>query len=173
MRLHLPDMFDAIDLKKEDRRLEQVQFASARAVRKAPAAEPSPAAPIPPAELTVQEAEKFYGARELDKARETYRRALGQTEDKTVHARAYYGLARIAALERQPELAEQLFRKTLELTPDPHTHSWTEVYLARLAEAAGERGQAAQHYKAALAVQGLSPGARQAAEQGLQKTMSP
>jgi hypothetical protein len=45
--------------------------------------------------------------------------------------------------------------------------AWAEVYLGRLSDAAGERDQAAQHYQAALAVEGASSGARQAAEQGL------
>ena len=76
-------------------------------------------------------------------------------------------------LKNEPELAEQLFRKTLELSPDPHTRSWSEIYLGRLAEGYGERAQAAQHYQAALAVEGAPPGARQAAEQGLQKAPKP
>jgi hypothetical protein len=33
----------------------------------------------------------------------------------------------------------------------------------------GHREQATQHYQSALAVEGVSPGARQAAEQGLKK----
>jgi tetratricopeptide (TPR) repeat protein len=112
----------------------------------------------------------LYAARDLDKAGETFRSVLQQTQDKPLHARAYYGLARIAALQRNPELAEQLFRKTLELSPDAHTHAWTEVYLGRLAQASATPEQAAAHFKAALAIQGASAGARQAAEEGLSKT---
>ncbi|MDZ4800456.1 MAG: hypothetical protein SGI92_20045 [Bryobacteraceae bacterium] len=170
MRLYLPDMLDAIDLKKEDRRLQQVQFAATKTVRKAVAAlkpdEPEPS----PAEKALAEAEKIYTGRDLERAREAFLKIVTQFDDNATRSRAYYGLARIAALKSEPELAEQLFRKTLELSPDPHTWSWTLVYLGRIAEGYGEREQAAQHYKTALTVEGAPPGARQAAEQGVQKS---
>jgi tetratricopeptide (TPR) repeat protein len=105
----------------------------------------------------------------LDKAAETYRKILEQTDNKSLHARSYYGLARIAALQKDPELAEKLFHKTLELSPDGQTRAWSEVYLGRLADISGDREQATQHYHAALAVEGASEGARKAAEQALKK----
>lgn len=169
MRLYFPDMVEAVDLKKEDKRIQQVRFVESAAVRKAP---PPPAPPQPtasPAEQALEAADKLYSSRDLDKAREEYLKLVRQTDDNRIHARAYYGLARVAALKNEAELAEQLFRKTLELTPDPHTHSWTEVYLGRLAEGFGERDKALGHYKAALGIEGAPPGARQAAEQGLTK----
>lgn len=169
MRLHFPEMVDAIDLKKEDRRLQQVQWAESKAVRKvAPVAVPQPV--VSPAIQALDNADSLYAARDIDKAREAYMALTRQTDDKTVHARAYYGLGRVAALKNEPDLAEQLFRKTLELTPDAHTRAWAEIYLGRLAEGFGEPERAHQHYKAALAVEGAPPGARQAAEQGLTKT---
>jgi tetratricopeptide (TPR) repeat protein len=168
MRLYFPDMIAAIDLKKEDKRLEKVEFATRREGKKVSESVPRPPpAPVSPAEKSLQSAEKLYADRDLDQARDVYRRVLEQTEDKSLHARTYYGLARIAALQKDPELAEKLFRKTLEAAPDSQTRAWAEVYLGRLADASGEREQAAQHYQAALAVEGASSGARQAAEQGL------
>jgi tetratricopeptide (TPR) repeat protein len=113
----------------------------------------------------------LYSERKLEKAGEAYRQVLQQTEDKPLHARTYYGLARIAALQRDPDLAEKLFHKTLELSPDSQVRAWTEVYLGRLSEIAGEREEAVRHYEAALAVKEASAAARQAAEQGL-KTKS-
>jgi hypothetical protein len=44
------------------------------------------------------------------------------------------------------------------------------VYLGRLSDAAGDRDQAVRHYQAALAVQGASPAAREAAEKGAQRS---
>jgi tetratricopeptide (TPR) repeat protein len=169
MRMYLPDMLDAIDLKKEDRRLAQVTFAQTKTVKRAERMTPAPAPVLNSSQRSLESAEKLYANRNLDGAREEYLKLVQQTDDKSVHARAYYGLARIAALKNDPESAEQLFRKTLELSPDPHTLSWTEVYLARLAEGFGEREEAARHYRAALGVQGAPPGAREAAEQGLKK----
>lgn len=169
MRMYLPDLVDAIDLKKEDRRLAQVTFAQTKTARLAERMTPPPEPALSPAQRGLEAAEKLYAGRDLDGAREQYLKLVQQTDDKTIHARAYYGLARVAALKNDPELAEQLFRKTLELTPDPHTLAWTEVYLARLAEGFGEREEAARHYRAALAVTGAPPGAREAAELGLKK----
>lgn len=172
MRLYLAEMLDAIDLRKEDKRLSKVEFASAKDTRAAPVA-PRPAEPEQsPNEQALTKADNLYTGRDLDAAREAYLKLVRQVDDKGIHARAYYGLARVAALKNEPELAEQLFRKTLELSPDPHTRSWSEVYLGRLAEGYGEKEQAAQHYQSALAVEGAPPGARQAADLGVRKLTS-
>jgi len=168
MRLYLPVMLDGIDLRKEDKRLQAVSFAKTKPVRKSA---PSVAVPEPegsPAEKALDAEDKLYAARDLEAAREAYLKIVRQFEENETRARGYYGLARIAALKNEPDLAEQLFRKTLELTPDPHTKSWTLVYLGRIADGFGEKEQAAQHYKSALAVEGAPPGARKAAEQGIE-----
>jgi tetratricopeptide (TPR) repeat protein len=169
MRLYFPDMVSAIDVKKESNRLEKVKFATTRPERKMSegVSVVPPPAPLSPAAKSLETAEQLYADKKLDKASEAYRKVLEQTQDKPLHARTYYGLARIAALQRDPELAEKLFHKTLELTPDAQTRAWAEVYLGRLSDASGEREQAVQHYQAALAVKEASPGAKQAAEQGL------
>ncbi len=168
MRLYFPDLMENINLRKEDKRLEGIKFASARRAGKlvTPAQTKEPS--LTPAQKTLDEAEKqLYSEKNIEKARETYMRALQETDDKTIHARAYYGLGRAAALERNPELAEKLFHKTLELTPDPQTKAWAQVYLGRLSDLAGEREQAAQFYQAVLANEGASAAARKAAEEGL------
>lgn len=169
MRLHFPDMVSAIDLKKEEKRLEKIDFATARPVRKVALSESAAPKPeLSPASKTLEEAEKLYAGRNLDQARELYNQVLQQAGGKPLHSRAYYGLARIAALQRNPELAEKLFHKTLESEPDGQIASWAQVYLGRLADSADRREQATQHYQAAMAVSGASPAALQAAEQGLQ-----
>ncbi len=167
LRFYFPEIVNAIDLKREDQRLEKVEFATQRAERKVrvvPAEQP--AAPAGP-QKTLEEAEQFYTARDLDKAKTVYLRLLKETDDKPLHARAWYGLARIATLQRDPELAEQLFQKALDLMPDPQTAAWSHVYLGRLADAAGDRERATRQYQAALEVQGGSPAARDAAQKGL------
>ena len=171
MRMYFPDMMASMDLKKEVRRLEAVDLTVRPPHRaSAPAVERSPERARDAAELTIDEAEKLYEARSLDQAGELFRKALTQTEQKPLHARSYYGMARIAALQRNPELAEQLFRRTLEASPDPHTHAWSLVYLGRLAQSTATPEDAVAHFKAALAVEGASAKARQAAEEGLRKT---
>ena len=119
---------------------------------------------------TLAQAEQFYQDRSLEAARELFLKALQESGDKPLHAQAYFGLARIAALEKNPEMAEQLFEKTLESGPEPQTKAWALVYLARLSDAAGDREHAVQRYREALAVEGASPAARDAAQQGVQRS---
>jgi tetratricopeptide (TPR) repeat protein len=171
--MYFPEMIKAINLKKEEQRLEHVQFASEAHVRKAKAAPaPPPPPPLTGAKKTLEDAENLYRDRDLEKAKQAYSRLLQETEEKTLHASSYYGLARIAILQKDPELAERLFQKSLELAPEPQVRAWVEVYLGRLSDAAGERAEAVRHYKEALAVNGGSTAARQAAEQGMQQSFN-
>jgi tetratricopeptide (TPR) repeat protein len=169
MRLYFPDMLDQLDTRKESKRLDGVQFASAPTQRTIPSAQPAPAPEPTPADKALADAEKLYAGRDLDPAREKFLSILKLTDDKPVHARVYYGLARIAVLQKNLDLAEQLFRKTLELSPDPHTRSWTEVYLGRLYENTETPQDALEHYKSALATDGAPEGAKQAAAEGIRK----
>ena len=167
LRNYFPDLLGQIDLEREDRRLQRVQFASTATVHKA---KPAPAPPPPVlsgSAKSLAQAEDHYANRNLVAAREGYQRALEQPAENAVHARAYYGLARIAALDHDPELAEKLFQKTLDLSPDDETKSWVHLYLGRLSDAAGERQEAEKHYRAALAVRGAPEQVKVAAEKGL------
>jgi tetratricopeptide (TPR) repeat protein len=167
LRIYFPDLLGQIDLAHEDKRLQKVQFAKEATVHKAKAA-PAPPPPVlsGPAK-NLAEAEDLYTNRNLAGARESYRKVLQLPADNPVHARAYYGLARIAALDHDPELAEKLFQKALEMYPDDETKSWTYLYLGRLSDAAGDREQAQKNYRAALAVPGVPDQVKSAAEKGL------
>lgn len=167
LRNYFPDLLGQIDLEREDRRLQRVQFASSAPVHVAKEAPPPPAPILSGSAKTLAQAEGLYANRKLPEAQATYEKALQQPADKPVHARAYYGLARIAALDRDPELAEKLFEKALEMSPDDETKSWAHLYLGRLSDAAGDREQAEKHYRAALAVQGAPEQVKAAAEKGL------
>jgi tetratricopeptide (TPR) repeat protein len=170
MRFYYPDMIKDIDLKREDARLSQIEFVSQAPVRQAKVV-PAPKPPEPKGVYkTLEQAEQLYTERSLEGARQLYLKALAETSEKPLHAKAYYGLARIAALERNPELAENLFQKTLECSPEPQILAWTLVYLGRLSDAAGDREQATRRYQQALAVQGASPAAREAAQHGVQQS---
>jgi tetratricopeptide (TPR) repeat protein len=169
MRFYYPTLVNGIDVKRETERLAGFEFARERRARPAPPPlqrEPEKS----PGEKLIEDAEGLYANRELEPARTAFLKAL-RNEDTSIHARAYYGLARIAALERQPALAEELFRKTLEVSPDATTRAWTEVYLGRLAMAAQEpeRNKAAEHFRRALATEGGSDAAKNAATDALAK----
>lgn len=170
MRMYFPDMIDQINLKKETQRLDQVKFAEAKPKRlvKIPAVRPKVV--LTGAAKTLDDAEHAYSTKDYGQAKPLFQKALGETDDRGLQSRAYYGLARIAALERNPELSDKLFRKTLELDPPIDVACWSHIFLARLAGAAGDRDEASQHFRAVLAMQGIPARARQAAEQGLQET---
>jgi tetratricopeptide (TPR) repeat protein len=179
-------MVGAIDLVKEDARLSKVDFSREAAVKTVKVAAPPPPPLTGPAKV-LDEAEQAYRARDLDKANKMYLDVLQQTDLKAVHAKAYYGLARIAALKNDPESAERLFKKTLDLDPEPQDKAWTFVYLGKLALAASagdkqqgdpvqadkDRDQAAQYFREALKVPGASESAAAEAQKSLQMTSKP
>ncbi len=167
MRLYFPEIINGIDLKREEQRLDHIDFASERAARtrsvKREVAEPEPVG----VDKTLADAERAYRDKNYKHAKDLYLAAMQQTDQKPKHAKAYYGLARISALERDPETADRLFRKALELDPDAETKSWSLLYLGRLADSQNLHDEAVEHYKAALAVAGVPDEVRNAAEQGL------
>jgi tetratricopeptide (TPR) repeat protein len=167
LRNYFPDLLGLIDLEREDRRLQKVEFAKEATVHKAKSAPQPPAPALSASAKSLAEAEDLYASRNLGAARASYQRVLQEPSENPVHARAYYGLARIAALDHDPELAEKLFEKTLDMSPDDETKSWAYLYLGRLSDAAGQREQAEKQYRAALAVRGAPEQVKVAAEKGL------
>ncbi len=170
MRLYFPDMIDGIDLKREEQRLDHIDFAKERVARNVRKVQREVAAPEPTGiDKALADAEKAYTDRDLPRANEMFLKIVQQTDQKPVHAKAYYGLARIKVLEKDPETGDRLFRKVLELEPDPETKSWSLLYLGRLADSQKLHEEAVEHYKAALAVEGAPESVRKAAEQGLKE----
>lgn len=161
------DLVGQVDLAREDKRLEKVQFAKQAAVKIVKAPPPPDAPVLTGADRLLADADDLYKQRDLVQARERYLKVLDQTDNKTLHAKAYYGLARIAALQKDPELSERLFQKILELEPDAETKSWAYLYLGRLADAAGERDEAEKDYRAVLSIDGAPASVREAAQKGL------
>ena len=177
MRLYFQDLVEAIDLNKEEKRVGKVQFAATRAVHTVKAPAPPPPPELTGAEKSIADAQELSAhhdapAADLDKARELFLKSLQQTANSSLHAKAYYGLARIAALRRDPETAERLFQKVLELNPDADTKSWTYVYLGRLVLASEEPDRqktAEKYYRAALAIEAAPEAAKSAAKKALEQ----
>lgn len=169
LRLYFPNLFANLDFKREEKRMANVEFAASRTSRTVRAAQSVKPPELTGAAKTLDDAEQAYRARDLDRAKEIYVRVLEQTTEQPLHAKAYYGLARVALLQRDPETGDRLFRKALELGPDAETKSWSLLYLARLADSQGDRGQAVENYKAALAVPDAPDSVRQAALKGVEE----
>ncbi len=173
---YFADMVKAIDLAKEDARLASVEFESKSAPRSTPAEPVTPT--LSAAARALADAVRSYLGRaadpaNLEKAKALYTKAaaLGAGPEQ---AAAYYGLARVAILQKDPETAEGLFVKTLESGPDEQVKAWAYVYLGRLALAAGDGQEAALNFEQALKVNGASDMARSAASDGLKnKSINP
>lgn len=180
MLLYYPLMVGAIDLVKEDARLSKVEFNRTATVRtvKVPVAPPPP---VTGAAKTLEDAETAYKSKEWEQAKKLFLSVLQQTDQKPMHAAAYYGLARVALFEREPETGERLFLKTLDLEPEPFVRAWTLVFLGRMSiaaskgakeagaadESAAEKGKGLKYFQDALAVEGATEDARKAAQQGI------
>jgi tetratricopeptide (TPR) repeat protein len=168
MLTYYPELVGAIDLRKEDERLAKVDFNRELTLKTVHGAPPPPPPPqLTGASKTLDDAEQLYTARDLEKAKKLYLDLLAQTEEKPMHAAAYYGLARIAVLERDPESAERLFQKALDSNPLPPVKAWLLVYLGKLALAAGEHDPAIDYFQNALKVDGASDAARKEAQKSL------
>ncbi len=167
MKFYFPDLITSINLSKEEKRLEHFEFASKRTERVAKSAPKAPEPEPSAVEKALDEAEKLYTARDLGKARDAFAAILTKTDARPMQARAYYGLGRIAALNRDPESAERLFQKSLDLGAPPHEKAWTLVYLGKLSQAARQDAEASAHFTAALAVEGGSEKAKEAAKEAL------
>ena len=170
MLLYYPQLVGAIDMVKEDARLSKVVFTKGPAARPPVKGAPPPPPPaLTGAAKTLEDAEKLYTDNDLDRAKKRFLDVLKQTDQKSMHAAAYYGMARIAAKQKDPETAQRMFEKTLELEPEPWVKGWTLVYLGRLSMAAGDGPQAGKYFQRVLEFGGASDEARKAAQQHLQQ----
>ena len=172
LRFYYPDLVKTIDLKREAARLDKIEFATERPRRTKVVVPVEQKAEPTGVAKTLDDAEKLYKARDLEKAKEQYLLVLKQPGDRPLHAKAYYGLARVAALQNDPETAEGLFHQTVESSPEPEIAAWAYVYLGRLADASGRRDEATVQYKSALGIAGGSAAAKQAAQKGLEKAFT-
>jgi tetratricopeptide (TPR) repeat protein len=155
MRFFAEEMVNAIDLKRETARISAVKFDSGQLQRKG--RQVAVAGPeLSPSAKTLEQAETLYSAKSFEKSRDLFLKSLEQKGSAEEHAQAWYGLARIATLQNQPDAAVKLFEKTLDASPDPFTKGWSYVYLARLSRAASDPERAAKYYQEALAVKGAS-----------------
>jgi tetratricopeptide (TPR) repeat protein len=172
MLVYYKDMVSAIDVYKEDKRLSSVDFSKEAAASKVVRGGEHTAAPEPEpdaAARTLEEAEDAYTVRNLEKAHELFEKVLQLSDKLPVHASAYYGLGRIAILQKNLDEAERLFQKSLESEPAPFDRGWDMVYLARLALAAGEKEQAGKLLNGVLQLEGATDKAKDQAHQLLQQ----
>ena len=192
MSYYLPDLIKGIDVQAELRRLRGIQFAevpapgSTLAEAKSPAAS-KPRAAYDPALEELAEGQRQISARNGAAAAAAFERVLATHPDDV---RATYGLAVASALLGRPDRARELFSKVIAAAPnvsadpnassdpgrpsdpgkqaDPSNLAWSHIYLGRMYDVEGQRDQAVNEYRAALAVPGAPESARAAAQHGVE-----
>jgi hypothetical protein len=93
--------------------------------------------------------------------------------------RAVYGLAVASILQGDGAHARELFEQVVSATSgttsatDPLALAWSHIYLGRMNDLDGNREQAVQEYRAALAVDGAPEAARAAAQRGIAEAYQP
>lgn len=165
MKLHYPDMLAAIDVKKEKKRLETVEFAKSAPTR---VSAPMAKLQLDPAEENLQKAEGIYEQGDYEAANKIFRNVLTQTANKAMQGRAYYGMGRVAIHMNQRDEAVNDFQRTVDANPDPTLTAWSHVYLGKLALVSHHEDKATDEFKAAMAVDGASAMAKDAAEKALE-----
>ena len=119
MYLYYPEMMQAIDLVKEDRRLTGVEFSKDSAA--SPCRENARAGAASARDRRGQNARRSRAGLQFAPTRtnpkSSFLKTLEETEKPSMHASAYYGLARIALLEKDLDAAERLFQKSLDSDP--------------------------------------------------------
>ena len=168
MALYFPQMIDSIDLAREDKRIAQITFNDRRAVQKVKPAAPPPPPPLTGVAKMLESADALYRDRNLPGAKDAFRKVLEAEASRAAHARAWYGMARIALLEKDPETAEKLFHKAIEMDPEPDVRAWSHIYLGRLATLTDPPGDFEKEFQAALAVAGAPESAVNAAKKDLE-----
>jgi hypothetical protein len=159
----LPTMLAQIDVRKEEKRAGQVQFAAS--------ADPELLHLSRPKEgRLLVTAEERLTAGDAVSAEKLAKEALAEkTEDP---GRAYFILAQIAPNMKQ---ASDYFEQALKATNEPKVVAWSHIYLGRMLDLRDEqeggslRAEAVVHYQAAVNASASLPEAKAAAEQGLQK----
>jgi hypothetical protein len=165
----LPAMLTQIDIRKEQKRAGQIQFASA--------AEPELLQLSRPREgKLLTTAEERLSAGDVPTAEKLAKEALAEkTEDP---GRALFILAQIA-LHGNMNGARDYFEQALKATNEPKVVAWSHIYLGRIDDLQDDeengplRAQAIAHYKAAVGASDELPEAKAAAEHGLQKPYAP
>lgn len=168
-RAAMPAMISGIDVRAEQKRAAQIQFASA--------AEPELLHLSRPKEgKLLVTAEERLSAGDVQTAEKLAKQALAEKSEDP--GRALFILAQIA-LRGGVNDATGYFEQALKSTSEPKVVAWSHIYLGRILdlqdddEGGPKRAEAIEHYKAAVTASDTLPEAKAAAEQGLQKPYAP
>jgi len=182
MSYYFSDLIQAIDVQKEQKRAQKIDFYPVDAT-------------TGPGEKNVAQNQESDLERRMDlgdreialqhapAAEAIFQAVLKQSPNQP---RAMYGLAIASVLEGKALAARELFEKVVATAahgpgpgletaklPDASQLAWSHIYLGRIHDLEGERGSAVNEYQAALSVDGAPESARLAAQRGVSVAYAP
>jgi tetratricopeptide (TPR) repeat protein len=157
-------MLLSIDVRKEQRRAAQVQFATN--------ADPELLHLSRPMEgKLLKTAEQRLSAGDAASAQKLAQEALDEKSEDP--GRALFILAQVATANRQINEARDYFQKALQNSREPKVVAWSHIYLGRIFDLQEDRDAAIGEYRAAATAGATLPEAKAAADQGLQQPYEP
>jgi hypothetical protein len=178
MSTYFPELVRSIDVNAERKRLQTVAFAPASNAGGTETARDlhggqSGASISSQVNAALSEGERAIAAQDPAAAASAFQRVLAQQPN---NPRALYGLAVASLLQRDAAHARELFEQVVSGAKgaagtglDPVALSWSHIYLGRMHDLDGDRDQALDDYRAALAVAGVPDDARAAAQRGIEQ----
>ena len=158
------DIIGRIDLRKEQKRASNVQFATRADPELVRFSQPS----HPKLLVT---AEQRLSAGDAESAKKLAQQALdSKTEDP---GRALFILAQVATMNRDMQGARHYFEQALGVAQEPKVVAWSHIYLGRILDLEEDRAAAIDHYRLALSASASLPEAKAAAEHGLAQPFVP
>ena len=157
-------ILENVDLKKEEKAAEEVQFASVASPELVRLSRPEE-------RRMLVTAEKRLAAGDPKGAQELAQQAL----DKKIgdQGRALFILAEVAVANKNRDGAQDNFQKAIAASSDPTVLGWSHVYLGRILDLKEDRDAAVEQYRAALNAGGRLPDVKAAAERGLEQAYEP
>ncbi len=158
------DLVGDIDVRKEQKRAGQIQFASKSDPELLHLSRPLEG------KLLIT-AEQRLSAGDADSAQKLAQQALEENSEDP--GRALFILAEVATHNSDMQGARNYFERALEVAHEPKVVAWSHVYLGRIFDLQEDRAAALNHYRAAVSAGTALPEAKAAAELGLQQPYEP
>jgi len=158
------DLLNGIDLKKEEKRAADTQFASEASPEVLSFARPRN-------QHLLAVAERRLSTGDLKTAQQLAEQALSEGHEDA--GRALFILAQVATANRDMAGAAGYFERALKATQEPKVVAWSHIYLGRIFDLQERRENALDEYHAALNTGATMPEVKAAAERGLQQPYEP
>lgn len=158
------DMLSAIDVGKEQKLAAQVKFSTSAEAEVVHVG-------VPNDQKLLVSAEQRLIAGDAAQAKTLAQQALDDKTDDP--GNAYFILAQAAIMSRDIDGARTNFQRAIDSTREARVQAWSHIYLGRICDLQEDRESALSHYRAALTIGASLPGAKAAAERGIQKPYEP